>query len=127
MQSIKKLQRSGVKNIALIGPIPTWNDTLAHQLTRNFSKRGLAIPQRTLVGINPASLASETRMRHLVLPDHVRYISLQDILCNQSGCMTTVGGDLSTDLMVFDYGHLTLAGADFVAKNAILPNLPIAY
>ena len=44
--SIQKLRSAGVKNIVLIGPIPTWKDTLAHQLTRNFTQQGMAIPTR---------------------------------------------------------------------------------
>jgi hypothetical protein len=55
----------------------------------------------------------DRRLRELKFGPNVTYLSLKDLLCNDSGCLTMVGPVPKTDLIVHDYGHLTEAGADF--------------
>jgi hypothetical protein len=49
----------------------------------------------------------------------VPYYSLKDQLCNAQGCLTRVGGLLPDDLIVFDDGHLTSAGARYLVDSGL--------
>jgi hypothetical protein len=57
-------------------------------------------------------------------PANVSYLSLKDLLCDRSGCLTMVGPNLKSDLIVYDYGHLTKSGADFVTRNLLAKAIP---
>jgi lysophospholipase L1-like esterase len=45
---------------------------------------------------------------------HVRFISAFDALCNEDGCLTHTPKS-KAELLSWDYGHLTTAGAGFIA------------
>jgi hypothetical protein len=47
--------------------------------------------------------------------DRVAYVSVIDALCDAERCRTVSDED---DPMTWDYGHLTVSGADYVVKNA---------
>ena len=55
-------------------------------------------------------------------PAGVAYVSLLELLCNADGCLTYVPGS-TTDLMSYDYGHLTTPGATLVARGLALDAL----
>jgi hypothetical protein len=40
-------------------------------------------------------------------------------LCQPQGCLTQVGEQLPNDLIVYDYGHLTRAGSEYVINNGL--------
>jgi hypothetical protein len=65
----------------------------------------------------------DARMRSLDYPDGVTYLSLKDVLCDELGCLTMVGPDLQSDIVVWDYGHLTVNGAEFATRMLIEPIL----
>jgi hypothetical protein len=44
---------------------------------------------------------------------------VKDQLCNGQGCLTRVGEDLPEDLIVFDDGHMTTAGARFLVGSGL--------
>jgi hypothetical protein len=46
------------------------------------------------------------------------FISIQDFLCNTDGCLVHVPGKPG-DLIAWDYGHLTMEGAAFIASNIL--------
>jgi hypothetical protein len=116
------LQR-GAKAIILIGEIPVWFPSLPENLARNFVQNNRPIPQRTLVGLDPASLAVDTLMKSFRYPAGVTYLSMRDVLCDAAGCLTAVGPDLEHDIVVWDYSHLTPAAARYVTHVLIKPQL----
>jgi peptidoglycan/LPS O-acetylase OafA/YrhL len=116
------LQR-GAKAIILIGEIPVWFPSLPENLARNFVQNNRPIPLRTLVGLDPASLAVDTLMKSFRYPAGVTYLSMQDVLCDTAGCLTAVGPDLEHDIVVWDYSHLTPAAARYVTHVLIEPQL----
>jgi peptidoglycan/LPS O-acetylase OafA/YrhL len=115
--------QSGAKAIILIGEIPVWFPTLPENLARNFVQNNRPIPQRTLVGLDPASLAVDTLMKSFRYPAGVTYLSMRDVLCDAAGCLTAVGPDLEHDIVVWDYSHLTPPAARFVTNVLIKPQL----
>jgi hypothetical protein len=65
----------------------------------------------------------DTKMKAIEFPAGVIYLSLRDLLCNESGCLTSVGPNIGTDLTVWDYGHLTPAASSFVVQSLVAPAL----
>lgn len=117
----------GVKKILIIGQLPTWNkkDGLPGKISRDFIKKDIPIPLRTYEDVSQVSLDIDAVMSELEYPENVSYVSLKSILCNADGCLITVGDNPKTDLIVWDYGHLTPAGSSFISNKLkdILTNL----
>jgi hypothetical protein len=120
---VSKLKNLGAKNVLLVGQMPMWEDTLPHIIARRFISKHQKIPARTYDGINPQSLTWDSKLSSQSYPKDVRYLSIKDLLCDQEGCITIVGQNLSQDLIVFDKGHLTNSGAQFITERLIYPHL----
>jgi peptidoglycan/LPS O-acetylase OafA/YrhL len=114
---VQQLLGEGAARVLVIGQIPTWKDSLAKSLGRRFILHGRPLPLRTYEGVVPESLDWDDRLKKIV-PD---YLSLRDFLCNREGCLTAAGADIVDSLLVFDYGHLTKAGADRIVQDLIMP------
>jgi peptidoglycan/LPS O-acetylase OafA/YrhL len=120
LDRVAKLAHSiGAKKVIVVGQIPTWGADLPLELIRNFVEKRQKIPERTLVGVTKESLEIDAAMRSWALPPTYHYFSLKDVLCNADGCLTRVGNNLATDLVVWDYGHLTQAGSDYVVNHGL--------
>lgn len=119
-----RLKQLGVKEIFILGQMPTWQDGLPAVLLRRFVRHGRPIPPRTYQGVVPLSLAWDTKMAAQPYPQGVHYLSLKNALCNKAGCLTMAGPNLGTDLLVFDYGHLTFSGAKWVTEQLLAPYFP---
>ncbi len=115
------LKRAGAQRVIFVGQIPTWKRSLPSALARGFLLKGLPLPSRTWQGVTPESLAIDERLKGKDLGDGVTYVSLRDFLCNDEGCLTSVGADETKDLVVFDYGHLTAEGARYVTERKLGP------
>ncbi len=110
---------SNVKDIILIGQMPMWEPFLPIQIKEKFVAHNRPVPNRMSDGVTPASLAIDRVMQGLIYPSGASYLSLRKFLCNDSGCMTSVGPDPVDDLIVWDDGHLTANGAKFVVKHIL--------
>jgi len=120
LDRITKLAQSiGVKKVIVVGEIPTWEPDLPHGLIRNFVEKRQQVPRRTWVGVTKESLEMDTLMRTWALPPGYHYFSVKDVLCNADGCLTRVGSNMATDLVVWDYGHLTQTGSDYVVNHGL--------
>ena len=119
IEKINELKKRGAQRIVIIGQNPVWLPTLPYLLYSSYAKRDMAIPSKTHLGINNDSLRFDSLMKTLNYPTGTNYFSLKNVLCDDDGCLTTVGTDLSTDLIVWDDGHLTKAGAEYIVKNAL--------
>jgi peptidoglycan/LPS O-acetylase OafA/YrhL len=124
LEQMLEYQKLGVQKIILLGQIPTWEPGLPTILLRSFFLKGKKIPKRTYEGVTKRSLDWDEKMKEQKYSSFVRYVSLKDFLCNNSGCLTTVGPDLKNDLIVFDWGHLTKSGAAFISNNLLAKILP---
>jgi peptidoglycan/LPS O-acetylase OafA/YrhL len=120
LDRVAKLADSvGAKKVILVGEMPTWEPDLPHGLIRNFVEKHEKVPERTWVGVAKPSLEMDDLMRTWALPPGYQYFSVKDVLCNADGCLTRVGNHLATDLVVWDYGHLTQAGSDYVVSHGL--------
>jgi peptidoglycan/LPS O-acetylase OafA/YrhL len=120
---LSEIENLGVRKIILVGQMPTWQEALPKILARRFLLQSRPIPNRTYTGIERTSLEWDLRMKSQKYSGGVTYVSLRDLLCDEQGCLTYVGNDPESDLIVFDYGHLTPAGAQYVTSNALAPLL----
>lgn len=123
LKKLTDIQKSGVRHIIVVGQIPTWIPSLPQSLIQNFVRNNLPIPQRTFEGLDQDSLQMDREMRELSFPAGTIYLSLKDLLCDESGCMTAIGPDLAKDLTVWDNGHLTSAASAFVVHSLVEPAL----
>ena len=114
-----QLQQLGAKKIIVVGEMPTWTAFLPDILARKYVLKRLPIPMRTFEDLDPLSTEMDIRMRHMKFPPKTTYLSLTDQLCDEAGCLTMIGPDLENDLIVWDYGHLTLKGSTWVNDRVI--------
>ena len=124
LERAEAFRQAGARQIIIIGQMPTWQDGLPNVLLRHFLVAQRPIPQRTYEGVVAASLRQDRLMRDQIYPDGISYVSLKDFLCTASGCLTEVGPDIKSDLVVQDYGHLTKAGAAWISNGLISRFLP---
>jgi hypothetical protein len=118
-QQVEHLVSIGAKHVIVVGEIPTWDVSLPHVLNTQFLRQGKPVPKRTYTGVMQQSLAMDATLRQIPYSQAISYFSLKDILCQQQGCLTQVGEQLPDDLIVLDYGHLTLAGSEYVINNGL--------
>ena len=123
LEKLNELERGGAKRIIVLGQIPTWPPSLPENLALTFVQKGEVIPQRTFLGIDPNSMQMDARMRAVKYPQGVTYLSMKDALCDDMGCLTTIGPSLDQDLVVWDHGHFTRAGSEFITRSLIEPAL----
>lgn len=118
---ISELKRIGIEKIIIVGQIPVWGTAdlgLPSFLFSNFAEKKLPIPlrlPRQHVENDPPGT-----MEHIAsfeYPKGVIYLSMDEILCEKDQCLTMVGPNLESDLIVWDYGHLTEAGAKYVVEK----------
>jgi len=113
---LKQLATSGIRHVVFLGSPPDWQPGLPEALWAEFSKTGRT-PDRLFDHLQLHE-ASEQQLKKLVEKAGVKYVSLIDLLCNESGCLTKVPGDRG-DLIAFDYGHFTAVGAKFVIDQLV--------
>jgi hypothetical protein len=118
--TVARLKRAGAGRILVMGPAPNWKDKLPEDLVRQaIYRHDYVMPRR-----NTWMLQTEPRTVDLLMARQlsgmpgVSYFSAYDALCDDSGCLTTLDGS-PEGLTSFDYGHLTLAGANYLAQKLV--------
>jgi peptidoglycan/LPS O-acetylase OafA/YrhL len=107
---LRFFQQLGVPRIIVIGPVPYWFQFPQVMLYRAYVRDPLhRIPER-LFGFAQETLEIERRLKDITSHPGVRYISAQDVLCNEDGCLARLG-DAAKDIVQFDKTHLTPAGS----------------
>ena len=120
LELAKEIKASGAKNVIVLGQMPLWNAPLPEILLRSYVLQGLKIPKR-IPTEEPNSLSIDREFKTLFSnpPEGILYLSLTDLLCDDSGCITMVGDNLRNDLIVWDKEHMTLNGSKFVSNYLI--------
>ena len=115
--------RANVRDVILLGPAPAWQPSLPEAIMKYWGETR-DIPDRL-----PSSVPEDNyrfvdqAMGAVAKNDGVRFISMFDTLCDASGCLTHTPRSRS-DLLTWDYGHLTVDGASFVVQMLGLARLP---
>jgi len=113
------LQQAGVASVVLIGPAPQWQVSLPRSILEAYQRDPLhRIPERLETGLAPGIADLDASMQQLPtqVPIPVRYVSAWKTLCTADGCLARVG-DKPESITSWDYGHLTTAGAAYLARR----------
>ncbi|MEO7157683.1 MAG: acyltransferase family protein [Vicinamibacterales bacterium] len=115
------LHEVGVGHVIVIGPAPQWRPTLPRIFALNYLKEPRAYVSE---GLDQAVLAEDRQMSAMLAhADGLTYVSLIAHLCREDGCLAGVPGLAPTDLMTFDFGHLTPQGSSHVGREVLKPYL----
>jgi len=115
--TLTALRKANYSKIDIVGPAPQWNDSLYKQLYLNYmSTKNPETPYRMQFGLNSNFLDIEPKLLALANQNHVRYISIVNILCNTIGCITRFG-DTADTLASFDGGHFTEVASKYVVDR----------
>ena len=118
---IQLVQSLGVEKVIVIGQVPTYDAGLPQHLQNLYVNNDVPIPKLTpRAQVENDPKGTQEHMRDFKYPPNVYFRSIDDLLCKKDLCRVTVGPNLKTDLIVWDYGHLTEAGARFVAENLLI-------
>ncbi len=119
-RTVSKLRAMNVPRIVLMGPPPGWQGAgLAANLLEYYKQTGAVLPVRTF----HHSTDEWTRERDALLQElsrdlGIHYISVRNVFCNDSGCLSRIGPN-NSELTAFDPGHLTVPGAIFLTAQTI--------
>ena len=120
LESIRKLKKIGVENVVVLGPPPTWKDALPKLVYKawkdSFPRR---IPERLSNGIEPQAQIVDKQFEGMLGSQPIRYVSVLQLTCREDGCLTHVPGR-SSELLTWDYGHLTTEGAMFLSQHLLM-------
>lgn len=117
---VQRLSEIGIKKIIIIGPVPQWQPTLPRAIAlRHFDKSDKVFSDSSL-DANVFSIDKKMKIQFAMRND-VDYISLLDQLCQDNGKCIAKVDDNNTPL-VWDYGHLSLSGSDFIADHVLSTN-----
>jgi peptidoglycan/LPS O-acetylase OafA/YrhL len=120
-ETISKLFEMGVPKVILVGPVPQWQPSLPLiYVKRHSGEEFIHDANFDLQIIKSNNYLIELHKKN----DKFIFINLLEKLCfmspeNEFTCRAKVGDTL----LAFDYGHLTVEGSRFVAKNYVIPLL----
>jgi hypothetical protein len=116
--TIAELKKIGVARIVLLGPVPQWKDTLAHDILAYWRNTHADPPLRMNFRLMANVPSNDQKMSEASKRLGIEYISAYQAMCNQDGCLTRVAKD-SADITSFDCAHLTPKGADLLVNSII--------
>lgn len=119
-ETLSQLKALGVKNIILIGHLPTFTVKQPELLRRHsiFDK----VVTKSSAKLRPNIYFFDSWIKQIALASGVDFISPLDTLCDVNGCLLSVPG-ATIDPISFDYGHLTANGSDYIISRFFELNL----
>ena len=116
---VERLAKLGIKNIVLVGPVPQWQPSLPRTIAlRHFDKNEKSFSDSSF---DKKLLDIDNRMKiRYEKNNQATYISLLDALCKGNDCLAKV--DDNNTPLVWDYGHLSLAGSEYIAREVLYKN-----
>ncbi|HUK10953.1 MAG TPA: acyltransferase family protein [Stellaceae bacterium] len=112
--TIEQVRKAGVRKILVVGPAPQWKIDLPRALYEEWRATG-TIPDRLRRDLVPEIFSTDRILKEIIAKTPAEYVSLTDALCDERGCLARVS-DGPQGLIAFDYGHMTEAGARYVAR-----------
>jgi hypothetical protein len=120
-QTITTLHQQGVRNVSIVGSLPTWADTgnLPEIVGRIAVRNNLSAPPVRLFPDGfESQLKGDLELRDLAVANGAGYVSPIRLLCDaQQGCLVrdTDGPEPLTPV-AFDYAHLTDVGSRLLGR-----------
>ena len=111
------LKAIGAKSVVLPGPVPQWDAPLPKIVLRRLWDD---TPERTLVGLNQAIVWENRKLEAAFAQSaNSHFVDLFKFFCDDAGCLTRIDGDRQSGLTSFDFGHLTPATSNYLARNLL--------
>ena len=114
--TLVRLKEMKVPNLIVLGPVPYWDPILPKVAYTTWERTG-QIPLRAF-GPPKATEKVNREIKAIAEASGATFISIRDFLCNTNGCLVHVPGKPG-DLISWDFGHLTMNGAEFIASNIL--------
>jgi hypothetical protein len=111
--AVKRI-RETVDDVVILGPAPYWGNAGLPTAVFRFWGANKSLPER----IHPVPTGCrdvDAVLAAIAVEQGARFISVFDGLCNEDGCLTHTPSSKS-DLLSWDYGHLTTSGAHFLLE-----------
>jgi len=108
--TVAQLQALGVRQVVVLGQLPTWTMPLPRVLLREWNRLG-SVPERTLAALDRRAWAMDAGVRLAVAGTAAVFVSPFDQLCNAQGCLVSQTVDGVSRPLVYDESHLTVAGS----------------
>ena len=108
--TVQRLNALGVRQVVVMGHLPTWHEPLPRALLRAWERDG-DVPERLLAGLDGHALRLDDEVRRAMAGSTARFLSPIEHLCNALGCLATHTERGIAQPLVHDESHLTLAGS----------------
>ncbi|WP_426148752.1 acyltransferase family protein [Polaromonas sp. DSR2-3-2] len=114
-KEMARLVEANHGELVLVGPVPQWRPSLPVIVARDLKAKHDYVAE----GLDPKVLDTDGKLHAIYATSNVRFVSIIDRLCRLNECRAKVPSYDGFDLIALDYGHLTPAGSDFVAKQVL--------
>jgi peptidoglycan/LPS O-acetylase OafA/YrhL len=118
--TINAIKKLGVKNIIIIGNLPTYTVSQTDMLKKRFRNEKINI--RTYRNFNEKIFEINKQLEKFSQQKGIKFFNPLDFLCDNTGCMISLTNDGITPL-AFDYGHLTAEGSIYLVSKFLDYNL----
>ena len=108
--TVEQLHILGVREVIVLGQLPTWTLPLPRVLLREWERQG-SVPQRSLAALDRKAWLMDAGVRLAVAGTAAVFVSPFDQLCNAQGCLVSQTVDGVSQPLVHDESHLTVAGS----------------
>jgi peptidoglycan/LPS O-acetylase OafA/YrhL len=114
--TIAALRRETQARVVVLGRDVVWKRGLPNEVLRHYLLHHELIPARSSDAVVPRSIDRE--LRDAVVHEGGEFISGLDVLCNDEGCLTRLGDQVS-DITASDQVHLTEKASVFLVQGII--------
>ena len=114
----KNLLLSGVGKVIMPGPVPQWERGLPNVVVNHLWGTDDLF---TFKGLKKKIIIQNNLLKKKFENDkNSSFVDFIDMLCSKDlGCRVSVNGDRKLGLVAWDYGHLTPAGSDYLARKLV--------
>ena len=124
IDALKRLPNA--PRIMVIGPVPTWSGGLPRILLASARRAPsqVSVPDRLSLSATSKSYKAEAALQAHLKTFNIEYVSILNILCNESReCLTRTGPTVAS-LTAWDEAHLTAAGSNYVGAKLLADYFP---
>lgn len=118
VSAVAELRGMGVERVVVVGPVPVWPRRLDYIAIDYWKQHGTLPPERMP---GPDQSRTEAALRQAAQQAGAAYVSAQEVLCNEAGCLVRLPGE-TPPLAYFDSNHLSESGAKLLV-GAIWPHI----
>lgn len=117
-KTVDKLLELGVSKVIIVGPFPQWQPSLPNAYVMRHMGKEFIIDRsfnKSLINSNNYLIELNKENKNFV------FLNILEHLCKNSKTVTpSCKVKIENSLLSFDYGHLTLEGSRFIAKNYLI-------